>query len=383
MRRAPKKPGPLAPTPFLPAARGPIGRRGLGRAAASLVLGGAGQRLFGAATIGCGAHAPDARSVPSAASSVPQGSPLTGRVEVWSCFDLPPEPRSRELSGITWDAETGTFWGVQDARAAIVALRPDAELRRWTLGETVALDVDGPLDLEGIVVTKTGFVVVSEIGPRLLELDRHGKLVREHRAPEKFTEALANKSFESLAMDPSHIALYTTSETSLPRDASATTAGGGPRVRIVRVDLTTMQVTEHAYATDEVLVGPGDHGVSDLAAVRLDELLVLERGFMPGEGNTVRIYRVDLTSDAAICTGTEQLDHHAPVLPKHLFVDLAKLDPARASVPRQPQPTALLENYEGMTLGPTLPDGRRSLVLVSDDNGRPTQIARVLVLAIG
>ena len=41
-----------------------------------------------------------------------------------------------------------------------------------------------------------------------------------------------------------------------------------------------------------------------------------------------------------------------------------------------------MDNYEGMALGPVLPDGRRSLILVTDDNNRPDQVARILVLGI-
>lgn len=313
-----------------------------------------------------------------------------GDVAVWSCFDLPQEPRTRELSGVAWDAETQTLWAVQDERAALVPLRPDPELRRWSLGEPLHLGIDGPLDLEGVVITERGFLVASEIGPRIIEVDRAGRFVRDVVPPGKFVEAVANKSFESLALDPDRRVLYTTSETALPRDAGATprdgdgdgdAAGGGPRVRIVRTDLATGAVTEHAYATDVGLAG-GDHGVSEIAALATDDLFVLERGYRDGTGNTVRIYRVDLSDGASACTATERLAAGAAVLPKRLVVDLAKLPATCAPPPKQPQPTPLMENFEGLAFGPRLPDGRRSLVLVSDDNGRDDQTARVVVLAM-
>ena len=41
----------------------------------------------------------------------------------------------------------------------------------------------------------------------------------------------------------------------------------------------------------------------------------------------------------------------------------------------------LSPNYEGITLGPRMLDGRRVLFLMSDDNGKPTQVTRLLVLA--
>ena len=41
-----------------------------------------------------------------------------------------------------------------------------------------------------------------------------------------------------------------------------------------------------------------------------------------------------------------------------------------------------LVNVEGMTFGPDLPDGRRTLVLVSDDNFSETQVTQFLVFAL-
>ena len=41
-----------------------------------------------------------------------------------------------------------------------------------------------------------------------------------------------------------------------------------------------------------------------------------------------------------------------------------------------------LDNIEGITFGPDLPDGRRSLILVSDNNFAATQFTQFLLFAI-
>jgi hypothetical protein len=41
-----------------------------------------------------------------------------------------------------------------------------------------------------------------------------------------------------------------------------------------------------------------------------------------------------------------------------------------------------LDNVEGMTLGPKLPDGRQSLVLVSDNNFAASQSTQFLLFAL-
>ncbi len=41
-----------------------------------------------------------------------------------------------------------------------------------------------------------------------------------------------------------------------------------------------------------------------------------------------------------------------------------------------------LDNIEGIALGPVLPDGRQSLVFVSDNNFSPAQVTQFLAFAM-
>jgi hypothetical protein len=312
------------------------------------------------------------------------GTPGAARpVELIAWFDFPKDdPRSRELSGIAWDDATKTLWAVQDETPNIVPLVPDAKLARWSFGPTVHVEAEGKLDLEGIAITPDGFLVASEIGPRILETDRAGKARRDVALPTKFSEAIRNKSLESLSLTPDGRFLFTTTEIGLPRDSPRATTERGARVRILRVDRTTGENIEHAYASDPVAREDEDYGIADLAALSQDELFVLERGFSKGVGNRVRIYAVDLRDSQSVCGSLDSIGD-LPVLPKTLIVDLGSL-PVPADLPpaKQPEASPLLDNFEGLAIGPRLPDGRRALFLVSDDNGRATQFARLLVLAL-
>lgn len=316
-------------------------------------------------------------------------SPTSGRlrtgVELWSWFDLPGDDmRARELSGIAWDAKAGVAWAVQDEAAHIVALRPDRTLRSWKLGESIAVD-GGPhgarLDLEGIVALPDGFLVCSEVGPRVFEVDRAGRFRRELTLPPRFHDARLNKSVESLTRSPSGRYLFLTSEIALEGDGDESTPRAGTRVRVVRIDLERPEASrEHLYITDPSPEDGWDWGVSDLTALDDDELLVLERGWKRGYGNAIRIYRVEL-DERSMCTEVSPLSGANASLAKWLFVDLGDLRYATRPPVHQPEPSALLDNFEGMGLGPRLADGRRSLLLVSDDNAHRAQIARVVVLA--
>jgi hypothetical protein len=120
-------------------------------------------------------------------------------------------------------------------------------------------------------------------------------------------------------------------------------------------------------------------GLAEICALTDRELLVLERSYVAGVGNSVRIFRTSLDGGSDV-KGLDRLTDTTPVLTKQLVMDLA-LAGLEVSPARSQTTMALYPNYEGMTLGPRLPDGRRVLFLISDDNGKPTQVTRLLVLA--
>ncbi len=112
------------------------------------------------------------------------------------------------------------------------------------------------------------------------------------------------------------------------------------------------------------------NGLADLAALSDERFLALERQYVLGAGPSVRLYRVSLAG----ATEVSHLDDlsHRPIRTavKELVADFADL-----GVP--------LENYEGMALGPRLADGRRVLVVVSDDNFDPIlERTRFLAFAV-
>lgn len=305
-------------------------------------------------------------------------------VELYSVFDLPADDvRSKELSGIAWDSAGNVMWAVQDESPSVVSLVPDADLRSWKFQSTIQVSCDWTLDLEGIVLTKDGFILASEAGPRIVEVGRDGHFVREVILPERFRDARHNKSLESLTLSPSGRYLFTTTEVALPRDGDVATLEAGTRVRIIRLDRVSGQIVEYAYATDPSPYAYGDWGVADLAAISDNELLVLERGWAAMRGNTARIHHVTIDDSSSTCTQIDALSSATPALTKRLYVDLGHLVGKNLPTPKQPQANAIMDNYEGLAFGPKLEDGRNSLIVISDDNGHSNQVARILVLACG
>ena len=98
--------------------------------------------------------------------------------------------------------------------------------------------------------------------------------------------------------------------------------------------------------------------------------LLVERAFVSGYGRRVRIYDADCT-DATDVSSIRSLLHE-PFKPvrRTLLADLAGID---VSSP---------DNFEGITWGPGLITGERTLLLVSDNDFRAELTTRVIALRV-
>jgi len=306
-------------------------------------------------------------------------------VSLLAFYDFPREDaRGKELSGIVWDDARRSLWAIRDGAPQLVELRPSADWTRWSFGEQLDLTLPIEWDGEGIALTGTGgFFIANEFGPYLLELDARGGLVAQASLPAHFDRIRRNLSLESLSLTPDGRYLFTGNEAALEGDGALATLDAGTLTRIVRYDRVTTALVEFAYRTDPIFARgeSGDRGMVEIAALSENDILVMERSFVAGVGNNVRIYRVSLAG-ASNAVAVENLAPDTRALAKTLLVDLTELPESGFPPPLQQQPHRALDNFEGLALGPRLPDGRRLLFVVSDDNARATQTPRILVLAV-
>jgi len=295
------------------------------------------------------------------------------------------------LSGLAYDRRDGVFHALVDgqgttpARFYTLRLTTDAEPRildvttlRRAAGDVPFTGAD--LDGEGIVVARgRELLVASETEPSIRRFSRSGTQRGSLDVPERFRVAplgqgASNQTFESLTLTPDRRTLYTATEGPLEPDGAA--ADGRRRMRILEYRLEDGEYVPRRQLFH--LTEPGQ-GVVELAARARGELLVLERGFVAGAGNTVRVFRTFLTG-AADVSGVDALTDADAPLSKELLVDLADCPPSGATN-RQPQPNPLLDNVEALTFGPPV-DGRPTLVLASDDNFNPDQVTRLYGLRV-
>lgn len=113
------------------------------------------------------------------------------------------------------------------------------------------------------------------------------------------------------------------------------------------------------------------NGVSELLAFDANRFLVLERAFILGLGWRVRLYEADANGASDIKAIASLVDRAVDFVPmaKRLVLDLNTLGIG-------------IDNLEGLCFGPTLANGHRTLVLVSDDNFNPGQTTQFLTFEI-
>jgi len=308
------------------------------------------------------------------------------------------------LSGFAYDESRGVFYALSDDQvgARFYTLRigfgggaPAVEIVAVTTLRDASGQPFAPLSLdpEGLALTKDDTLVLTSEGfanrlidPWVRDFSLDGRQLGALSVPTPFLPAAGrgvrqNLGFESASTAPNGRFVFTGTEAALVQDGPPATLGAGSPARLLRYNLQTRTLDrQYVYWTDPIAEPPvpatqfAVSGLVELLALNNEFLLAMERSFSvgaPGTGNTIRLYRVALPGaddvngfdSLALLLGSVQ-----PAA-KTLLLDLDDL-----GIP--------LDNVEGMAFGPDLPDGRRSLILVSDNNFAPAQFTQFLLFAV-
>ena len=157
----------------------------------------------------------------------------------------------------------------------------------------------------------------------------------------------------------------------------------GTLTRIVQFDLDGNVIAQYAYELDPLQAEPAgpdadfaDNGAAEILAVDDSTFLLIERSGIPqAEGPWkmyIRIYAVDISGSTDI-SDVSSLAEATDVVPatKTLVVDFEDLDLEH------------VDNVEGLTWGPDLPNGSRSIVAVSDNNFDEASVTQFFVFDSG
>ncbi len=313
------------------------------------------------------------------------------------------------LSGITYDASKKVYYSISDDRSQKAPARfytLTINLDTKSLKEVKFIDVtllknqrrqnfpEKSIDPEGIALTNKNTLYISSEGdatvnnltnPFVNEFSLTGEQLKALPISAKYlptywqTRGIRNNfAFESLTITPSQNYLITATENALAQDGALATVNNGSPARIVSYNLATGTVAEYLYLTDKVAKPPtkvggfNNSGLVDLLAIDDTHLLGLERSFSVGAGSTIKLYEVSLE-------GAEDISD----IDSLKAVDIRKINSARKKLLFDfDKLNITLENIEGLTFGPNLPDGRRSLIVVSDNNFSSNQFTQLLAFSV-
>lgn len=322
------------------------------------------------------------------------------------------------LSALTYDADNDRYYVLSDDGGNIDPARfytvqidlSDGLLTSSDLtfsGATTLLDesnapyLAGTIDPEGLALGQDGTLFVASEGfataippvdPFVREFALDGRPLRSLSVPDKFLPdgsstrgVRSNLGFESLTSRPDARFLFAAVENALAQDGPASTLDSGTLSRIAMFDQTLGQpVQELVYVADAVADAPAPAGgLATSGLVELQALdnngsfLALERSFSDGAGFTVKLYQAQ-AQGALDVSSVDSLFRADAVVPfeidppveKSVLIDFADLG------------LGYVDNIEGMTFGPDLPDGRKTLILVSDNNFATFIPTRFFALAL-
>jgi hypothetical protein len=323
------------------------------------------------------------------------------------------------LSSITFDRGRDVYYVLSDDQGNLPSGDPvryytvAVDLADGTLddGDVTFVDVKqmyenkktpfapGGLDPEGLVLAREGYLFMSSEGnifadpiidPFIRRYNLNGRVTASLPIPDKYIPNGVDKgvrfnlSFESLNLTPDGRELVTAGEGALYQDGPASSYDNGSLARILVYDLSHREpIAEYVYELDPWAEPSTIFGVNGIAeALPIDNagtMLVMERSFSVGgvlgggTGNVIVIKEASTQGATDVLDVDALYEGGSPIsfTPMSQRVIFAFDD---LGIP--------IDNIEGMTFGPPLPDGRQTLVIVSDNNFAASQFTQFIVLAL-
>jgi hypothetical protein len=219
------------------------------------------------------------------------------------------------------------------------------------------------------------------LNPFVWEMDRNGNFISEVNVPEKFhfdddKGLRENGGFESLTFENDTIIWYA-NELPLKEDGEVPSSEEGKYpVRLVRHDIKNdIVLSQYAYQIGHLSDKPNPedgffiNSVPEILFVEENSIWVVERSYITGVGNFVLIYAIDYhnASDVKDVNALAEMDYEA--VSKKLLLDFSDFN-------------MKIDNIEGFTFGPDFPDGRRSLLFISDDNFNKEQETQLWLFSV-
>jgi hypothetical protein len=313
------------------------------------------------------------------------------------------------LSGITWN--DGKLFAVSDDRGKFGAPRfyeldlkissGKVELSLGKVYRFKGISKKWILDLEGMAPLPNGDFVFSSEGdnnakprewPRIFITSPQGDYKTELTLPDKFLPDLLgeqkkgienNRGFEGLTISPDAQNIYIMNEVPILGDQT-TKEDSSQWVRLVQFtkDKTGYKaVAEFPYLLEAHADSPRGpelmRGISEILFWKENKFITLERGARlstRGIGYTGALYLADFQGTKDVSKVANLTEAKISSARKEKLADLESILAKNVK--------DKIDNFEGLTWGPNLPDGRKSLLVISDNNFAAKEKTQLLVFAV-
>ncbi|SBS25732.1 hypothetical protein MSP8886_00371 [Marinomonas spartinae] len=189
-----------------------------------------------------------------------------------------------------------------------------------------------------------------------------------------------NLALEGSSFTPNGKMYFAAMEAPLKQDGSLPSLTKGAYSRVIRYDELGDVIGEYVYPIDPLPAKPGpgkhaDNGVSEILALNSQQLLVVERsGIQDAAGHYhdyIRIYQADIDNATNVIGAKTLVPGQYQPMKKHLLLNL-----------NDDKHLPKLDNIEGITFGPKLANGQRTLVLISDNNFNASEVTQLLAFKV-
>jgi len=220
--------------------------------------------------------------------------------------------------------------------------------------------------------------------PAVTEIKPNGDYIDTFRLPQQLMMHAAengprqNGVFEGLTFSQDYKSLFVNVEEPLDQDGPpAGTGDSAGIVRIIKFDMNTKKpVAQFAYVIDPVAhpaITPSSfkiNGISDILSFDKNKLLVIERSYSTGRLScTIKVFIADIASATNINDVASLKNKQAKRVSKKLLFNMDNL-------------RIYIDNIEGVTFGPTISNGKKSLIFIADNNFNPLEQTQFLLFEI-
>jgi hypothetical protein len=235
---------------------------------------------------------------------------------------------------------------------------------------------------EGERIVKANDTVL--IDPSVLMINSHGKYIDSFTLPPalkmRTTEngPRRNGVLEGMSFADNYKTLYVSVEEPLYEDGPrAEVVDNNAFIRIIKFDAAAKKsVAQYAYKLEPVAYPAKPesefriNGVPDILSLGNNKLLVIERSFSTGRiPCTIKVFIADLNNATDISSTTLKNNRSFAPAKKSLLLNMDDLG-------------IYTDNIEGVTFGPVLPNGHKTLLFIADNNFNALEKAQVLLFEV-